>query len=76
MGMGDQLHALTAVLPGKWAGHMIHKAGWDPELVQTGMRKRKPLAPTGVRTQQSSLQQVATPHTLSPLPAIQWEKKS
>jgi len=42
MAMGDRLHALNAVLPGKWAVRPVHKA---PGLVETSMRKRKSLAP-------------------------------
>jgi hypothetical protein len=45
MGMGDHLHAPTAVLPGKWAVHPVHKAGWATRLVKTGKRNKKSLAP-------------------------------
>jgi len=33
----------------------VNKAGWAPGLVQTGMRKGKPLATTGVQIRLSSL---------------------
>ena len=67
--MSEQLQALNAVLPVKWPFPSVNKAGWAPGLVQAGMRKRQSLAPH--RGSNPTVQPVATPSMLSPLPAIQ-----
>jgi hypothetical protein len=67
MGMGDQLHALNAVLLGKWAVRPVHKA---PGLVEKSMRKRKSLAPHW--SSNPTVQPVAIPYTIyAPPPASQ-----
>jgi hypothetical protein len=63
--MGDQLHVLTAVLPGKWAISHCKYGSVGPRAGPDGY------APTGVQIRLYSLYQVATSSTLSPLPAIQ-----
>jgi len=65
--MGDQLHALTAVLPGKWAiSHSKHGCV-APGLVKTGRTKRKCLAPHWGSN--LTVQPVASSYTVYSIPS-------
>jgi hypothetical protein len=70
--MGDQLHVLTAVLPGKCAISHCKHGSVGPRAGTDRYEKEEISCPSGVKIRLSGLYQVTTPSMLTPsLPAIQ-----